>query len=82
MLLHLNRPRRLDGLSADLPDLPDLDGVLAELRARGLVFTDGDRVMNIAVTDVEADPMPRPRRGLTEQRRLPIVALSDAAQGA
>lgn len=83
LLLHLNRPRRLDGLSADLPDLPDLDGTLAELRARGLVFTDGDRVMNIAVTDVEADPMPRSRRGLTEHRRLPIVAsLSDPARGA
>ena len=84
LLIHLNRPRRLDTLSKDLPDLPGLDEVLAELRERGLAFTDGDRVMNLAVTVGEPDPMPRPRRGLTEDRKLlPVVqARLDAGHGA
>jgi hypothetical protein len=84
LLRHLNRPRRLDALPRELPGLAGLPEVLAELRARGLVFTDAGRAMNVVITDGEIDPMPRPRRGIPEERRLLPLGLArpDAGHGA
>lgn len=70
LLHHLSRPCRVDTLRRDLPDLPGPEEVLSRLRDLRLVFTDGDRVMSLVVTVGEPDPMPRPRRGVVEDRKL------------
>lgn len=70
LLHHLSRPCRVGSLGRDLPDLPEPDQVLARLRDLGLVFTDGDRVMSLVVTDNETDPMPRPRRSVVEEHKV------------
>lgn len=62
LLVHLDKPVRVDNLARELPHLTDLPGLLEGLRAKGLAFFEGDRAMNLAVVDTGADPMPRPRR--------------------
>ncbi|GIJ27289.1 RiPP maturation radical SAM protein 1 [Micromonospora qiuiae] len=74
LLLHLDKPVRVDKLAAELPRLADvLDSRLAGLRERQLLFFEGQRVMSVCVSDSDVDPMPRPRRTVVGgARSLPL----------
>ncbi|MBS2964181.1 RiPP maturation radical SAM C-methyltransferase [Actinocrinis puniceicyclus] len=75
VLGHLDRPSRLDRLGAELPQVPDPLARVAALRERGLLIEEGGRAMSLALSDGEADPMPRPRRTVVGARRaLPLVS--------
>ncbi|MFF0722726.1 RiPP maturation radical SAM C-methyltransferase [Micromonospora sp. NPDC003816] len=74
LLLHLDKPVRVDKLGAELPHLAEvLEARLAGLRERGLLFFEGHRVMSVCVSDSDVDPMPRPRRTVVGgTRSLPL----------
>ncbi|MBS2965971.1 RiPP maturation radical SAM C-methyltransferase [Actinocrinis puniceicyclus] len=74
LLLHLDRPVRIDNLPRELPDHPDVSGSLERLRAEGLVFVEGERAMNLALADTAVDPMPRPRRTVVGGSKLLSIA--------
>jgi ribosomal peptide maturation radical SAM protein 1 len=69
LLEHLDRPSRIDRLSADLPG-PDIDRCLAVLRENNLLLVEGGRAMSLVLNDSETDPMPRPRRTVVGGRKV------------
>ena len=76
LLEHLDRPVRMDRLAGALPALV---GRLDQLRDRGLLLFEGERMMSVVLTDTGADPMPRPRRTVVGGR--PLLPLAGAGPG-
>jgi ribosomal peptide maturation radical SAM protein 1 len=76
LLVHLDRPCRMDKLAAELPEIDDLHRCLALLRDNGLLLIEGQRAMSLVLAKTGIDPMPRPRRAtiVGARRRLPVGA--------
>jgi hypothetical protein len=71
LLIHLNEPRRIPALAAELAHVEglDLDRDLAFLRERGLVFPEGEKIMSLVVRR-EPPPMTYRARALGVQKTL------------
>jgi magnesium-protoporphyrin IX monomethyl ester (oxidative) cyclase len=78
LLIKLDRPTRLDRLQSELPHVTTLAARLESLRDRGLIFTEGERAMSLALADTGVDPMRRPRRDTVvgARRTLPVLAIA------